>query len=81
MTETFSAIAIVLGLTELIKQLGVPSRFCQLASLAIGIVIAFLVDGITTTSILSGIVYGLSASGLYSGGKTTIKELISPPAT
>lgn len=62
---------LAVSLTEVIKMLGLPSRFSALVSLVIGVGVAFL--AITTeplnTTILLGILCGLSASGLYSGTK------------
>lgn len=78
MVETISTIAIVLGLVELVKQLGLSSKYAPLLSLTLGVGIQFLIQDVSAASTLAGIVYGLSASGLYSGGKTTA-TLVKPP--
>ena len=68
--ESFSAASIVLGLTQVTKMVGVPSRFAPVASLVLGIGVSYLYGWETWQSgILMGIYYGLSASGLYSQAK------------
>ena len=67
-------IGIITGLTSVVKTIGLPSRFAPLMSIAFGLGLAFLnrqglpLDIIITT----GIIAGLSASGLYSGVKKTV---------
>lgn len=62
-------LAIYIGLTtalvELIKRLGLNSRFAPVLSLLIGLGFAFYAKA----DLVSGLVIGLSASGLYSGQK------------
>ena len=60
-----------LGLTELAKITGLPSRFAPLLSVIFAVAITLmLVDDITREAIVYGILSGLAASGLYSGVKT-----------
>jgi uncharacterized membrane protein len=75
MLETATAIAVVTGVTELVKQVGLDSKYAPVVSLLLGIGIAFLfyTNDIAQT-ILSGVIIGLSASGLYSGTKTIINK-------
>lgn len=69
-------VPIVLGLTAVAKMY-VDSRWAPLIALGFGIGGAFLVPAATIAlTVLSGIVVGLTASGLYSGAKTTF----APPA-
>jgi len=74
MIELGIVIAITVALTELAKKtLGVTSRYTPLIALLIGIALTSLsFGGFDTEVLLNGIVAGLSASGLYSGGKTAI---------
>lgn len=65
----FSAIAILTGLVELTKRIGLPDRLAPVASLVLGVALAYFAAGFSLQSVLSGIVLGLSASGLYSGVK------------
>lgn len=74
MLETTIAIAIVVGVTEVIKlALKVPSRFIPAVSLILGIGVMFLGDLPLKELLVTGIVIGLSASGLYRGVEKTIK--------
>ena len=78
---TGGALAVVIGLVQIIKLIIGDSRFAPLIALVIGIGISFLV----ATSfeirqvIFQGIIYGLSAAGLYSGAKTMIKPTDPQP--
>ena len=61
------AVPIVAALVQAIKLLAVPSKFLPLISVFLGLAICFLLASFTFTPLiwLSGIVAGLSASGLY----------------
>ena len=74
LTTTAAALGIVLGLTEVLKRIIGDSRFAPLISLFLGVGIALLaVPGVNLKEVvLQGLIYGLSASGLYAGGKTVI---------
>jgi ABC-type uncharacterized transport system permease subunit len=72
---TVSALtAIVVGLTEASKSLGVPSRYAPLVSILLGVLgtlgVAFFEP--TAQVILMGLAIGLSASGLYDFSKKTV---------
>jgi len=63
-------VPIVIGLTALIKMY-IGTRFAPLVSLMFGIFASFMFPASTFgLTVLSGIVIGLSASGLYSGVKS-----------
>lgn len=82
-----ATVPIILALVQVIKMTGlVKDRFAPIASIVIGILIAFLLinnngiagdDGFYNIGqkIFSGIMLGLSASGLYSGISTTSKAI------
>lgn len=66
--------AIVVGLVEVAKRIGLSDRIAPIAALAIGILIAFigrawLPSQGATDIVLYGLIMGLSSMGLYSGGK------------
>jgi uncharacterized ion transporter superfamily protein YfcC len=69
-------VPIVLALVEAVKLTGwVKDHFAPLVSIAMGIIVGFLVNHNQldlTATFLSGAIYGLMASGLYSGVKTTM---------
>lgn len=74
MLETATAIMLVVGITEAIKRATkLPTRYAPLLSLIVGTGIVFLGDMPLKETIVTGIVVGLSASGLYGGVKKTIK--------
>lgn len=75
MVDEVIIIALVTGLVEVLKRsLGLTSKYVPIASLVIGVAMAFLVmkTGSYTDHLLVGLIYGLSASGLYSGGKSVL---------
>lgn len=71
--------AIVIGLAETIKRLGLLNkRYIPLVDIFLGVVLGVSVNlaehkGIMD-GILQGIIVGLSACGLYSGSKNIIEE-------
>jgi len=63
-------IPLILGVVEVFKRLGMPSKFSPLISLILGILFGiFYLSAPMKEGILIGIMLGLSASGLYSGTK------------
>lgn len=82
MTDQFEAygialIPVVLGLVELLKRLGLPSKWAPVASLALGLVAGFfyMAPGKPAEAILDGIAVGLGAVGLWSGSRSTAQAL------
>ena len=66
-----ATVPIIVALTQMIKMLGfVKDAYAPFISIGIGILIAFLLaheTGDISANVLSGILFGLAASGLYSG--------------
>lgn len=58
---------IVMGISQLLKNYGVASKYIPVANMGIGIVIGIIVALMLTTSILTGVVMGL-VSGLMASG-------------
>jgi hypothetical protein len=76
-----ASIAVVTGLTQVLKGVMGDTRFAPLIALILGVAIAFLITptpGLREV-ILDGIITGLSSMGLYSGSKT-VKGIISAPS-
>lgn len=69
-------LAVVIGLDELAKKLGLPTRWAPALSLVLGIAcgLIFFIDKGVPIAALNGVVLGLSASGLYSGLKATANK-------
>jgi hydrogenase/urease accessory protein HupE len=71
--EIATSIAIITALTQAIKMgLKVPSRFVPLLSIGLGIGFVALGDVPLQETIITGIIIGLSSSGLYQVGKKTV---------
>lgn len=67
---TIAAIPVVTGLVSVLKSsLDMPSKYAPLASLAFGIAAVALIGGAWQAIVAQGLLVGLAASGLYSGGK------------
>jgi hypothetical protein len=73
-------VPIIIALVQAIKLTGfIDQKYSPLISLGIGIIISFLANhdtGDMSLTILSGVMYGLMASGLYSGVKTTMQAQV-----
>lgn len=69
-------VPIIMAIVELGKGLGVPRKFSALISLIIGIAIGvfYLHPMDIKSGIFEGVIYGLTASGLYSGAKNTFQQ-------
>ena len=70
-------IPIIMSLVEMLKGVGLPSKFSAIVSVIVGALIGvfFVEPHCIKTGLFKGIVYGLSASGLYSGTKNTIQQV------
>jgi hypothetical protein len=70
-----TAIPVIVALVQLFKPLNISEKFYPFISLAFGVIIAFLIPGPwdVKASIIKGILFGLSACGLYSSTKEVIK--------
>lgn len=72
---------IILGLVQVAKSTGMPTKFAPLISLGIGVTFGILAYFSDVTSgsliffIVAGLQQGLIASGLYSIGQNTIERL------
>ena len=70
-----ATVPIIIALTQMVKMMGfVPDKYAPFISILFGIVISFLFAHESrdwSANILAGILFGLAASGLYSGIKTS----------
>jgi hypothetical protein len=70
-----ATVPIIIALVQVVKMTGwVQDKYAPIVSIGAGILISFLLAHETndiSANILSGILFGLAASGLYSGVKTT----------
>jgi len=67
-------VPLIVGLVELLKQIGLPTEFAALASAIIGILIGvfYIAPDNIPKGIIVGLSLGLTASGLYSGIRNTV---------
>lgn len=76
MTNAIVIVPIIIALTQAVKMIPqVKDYYSPLISIALGVLISFLSShdsGDLSATVLSGAIYGLMASGLYSGVKTTM---------
>lgn len=70
--------ALAVGLVQVVKTLGTPSKFVPLCALGVGLALSFLAMPILNygiaTAVINGIVIGLTSVGLFSGVKNTIEK-------
>lgn len=68
-------IPLIVGITELFKMLGLPTKFAAVAAVISGVVIGivYVAPGDIAKGVLVGLSLGLAASGLYSGVKNTVE--------
>jgi hypothetical protein len=75
-----SAIAIILGLVQVARRLGLKEKYCPLLSTVLGLLISlgyhFFNHKTWYEALIIGLVLGLSSVGLYSGTRETV-ELIT----
>ena len=67
-------VALLIGIAELLKKVGVPARIIPIVDLVLGIVSGICVYGLMqdytiANGVMIGIALGLSACGLFSGIK------------
>lgn len=69
-------IPLIIGLVQLLRMTGLKNRFLPLASLIFGILagIFYVYPEDIKGGILIGLMMGLSASGMYSGGKALVEK-------
>jgi uncharacterized membrane protein HdeD (DUF308 family) len=71
MIETAILIAILIGISQVAKELGLKTKYIPLFNVVLGIVLgAFFIAELTMQErILQGLIIGLSASGLFDQSK------------
>lgn len=73
--NSFWVVPLVVAIVQVFKMTGISGKWSPLISLGVGIGLGFIVgeDHTLQHILLSGVIYGLSASGLYSGVQSTQK--------
>lgn len=62
------SIPAVIALVEALKMAGLPSKFAAIGAIVLGAAFGFIIG-----DVISGLLYGLSASGIYSGYKAMVQ--------
>lgn len=75
-TKSIVIVPIIVGLVQAIKMTAIPERYSPVISILVGVLIAFVTGQGDPWghSVLAGLIYGLSASGLYSGTKALLSK-------
>ena len=72
-------VGLIIGIAEIIKRIGLPTRFIPLVDLALGLISGICVYVLTkgyewASGIMIGLAIGLSACGLFSGIKNLTEK-------
>lgn len=75
-------VAIIIGLTEVAKKFKVPPKWCLITAIVVGVAMQLLIEaafqypamGPWIAAVLKGLIYGLSATGLYAVGSRWVKK-------
>lgn len=68
-------VGIVVGLSQIVKTIGLQTKYIPLLNLTLGIMLGVLfLDGDIKTNVFQGIIIGLSASGLFDHTKIMKKD-------
>lgn len=77
-TGAVAVVPIILAIIQALKMIGMPNKYSPIASIGLGVIVGFIFRHETadlSQTILAGVTYGLSASGLYSGIKHTSNNI------
>lgn len=68
-------VPVIVALVQGAKEMGLPGKYASIASMAFGIALVATTGPVSwSATLIQGIVAGLSASGLYSGGKAVVVQ-------
>jgi len=81
--EPIAIVPIIIGIVEMFKRLGIPAKWSPVVAVILGVIssFAFSSTGNVPATVIQGMIYGLSASGLYSASKNTVmKKALDKPS-
>jgi ABC-type uncharacterized transport system permease subunit len=67
------ALAIVTGITEVVKRAGAPTNYVPIVAVIVGLVYSLIFGDFTLNYALDGIILGLTSVGLYRTGQKLVK--------
>lgn len=72
-------VPVIMAIVQLAKGLGLPRKFSAITAVLAGAIIGifYIEPRDIKIGIFKGVVYGLTASGLYSGTKNTVQQMRS----
>lgn len=69
-----ASVPFIIGIVQLIKNaFGLSDRYAPVVSLACGVLAGIIACDVWQVIVVQGMIAGLMASGLYSGGKAIVK--------
>jgi hypothetical protein len=72
LTNVTGLVLIIVALCQALKYAGVNTRWIPIISILLGLIGSIILGGPSWMEMATGIISGLTASGLYSGYKKTI---------
>lgn len=75
--DTNEKIIAIIGITEAIKQYGIPTQFCPTIAIIIGALFGYA-EKQNSQGILEGIILGATVTGGYAVTKRVGKGIVSP---
>ena len=72
LSEFAVMVPLVVGLVAVLRKVGMPTRFAPVMAIVFGVLSTWFFVSPDTNSVMQGIMVGLSASGLWSGVKTSL---------
>lgn len=75
--EMSVVVAVIIGLSEVVKGFGLNVKFIPVVNLVFGVIggIVYMYPNDIKVAVFYGVIAGLSASGLYSGAKNTVQGI------
>lgn len=70
-------VVLITALVQVIKSLGIDSRYAPVAAIILGVVVALGTIDVSVSAIITGVASGLAAVGLYSTGGKEVAKVIS----
>lgn len=73
-------VALIIGIAEIVKRIGFPTKFIPIVDLVLGVISGFCVYGVVqgmnaVECVVLGVALGLSACGLFSGIKNVAERV------
>lgn len=70
-----AVVPLIIGTVQLLKRYGLPAKYSPFVAIFFGLAVSFLyITSDIKEGIIIGLMLGLSASGLYSGGKNLMEN-------